>query len=412
MALKIDVRSYVPDRISVQAKMFLSASILNGFGNGMVNVVFQLYLATMGFESKALGMMSMMNALGTAIVTIPAGVIADRYGKKRIMIAGFVLMISAISLILIARTGEMFMAAFFLIGLSNATFVPLTPLYSSFFEDGDMDRAFGLYGFLNIVSMSLGSLIGHLHPILVDSYGFSLQSSYWTVIALGALFIALQTPLYLLSLKGVDGPSENGGFSFTLRSRGVVAKFFIIYFISVLGTSTFFSLFPFYVNKKFGVKSDALGTLFFLSNFVSAGANAVSPRLSKRLGTLRCIVLTIALATPFYFLIPLSSSFAMVSAAYILRLGLRYVADPLTTSLYMRLLSQDEKSTANSMRMMAQQAGNIVAPPLGGQLMETNLDLPAYVGASSYVILVLSFYTLLRGEEEKTTPAMAQEIPE
>jgi predicted MFS family arabinose efflux permease len=258
----------------------------------------------------------------------------------------------------------------------------------------------------------LGSLIGHLPPILVDSYGFSLQSSYWTVIALGALFIALQTPLYLLSLKGVDGPSENGGFSFTLRSRGVVAKFFIIYFISVLGTSTFFSLFPFYVNKKFGVKSDALGTLFFLSNFVSAGANAVSPRLSKRLGTLRCIVLTIALATPFYFLIPLSSSFAMVSAAYILRLGLRYVADPLTTSLYMRLLSQDEKSTANSMRMMAQQAGNIVAPPLGGQLMETNLDLPAYVGASSYVILVLSFYILLRGEEEKTTPAMAQEIPE
>ena len=408
----MDLRSYVPDRISAQAKVFLSASILNGLGNGMVNVVFQLYLATMGFESKALGMMTMMNALGTAIVTIPAGVLADRYGKKRIMIVGFVLTISAISLVLTARTGEMFMAAFFLIGLSNATFVVITPLYSSFFEDSDMDRAFGIYGFLNIVSMSLGSLIGHLPPIMVNSYGFSFQSSYWTVIALGALLITLQTPLYLLSLRGVDGPSGNGGFKITLKSKGVVAKFFIIYFISVLGTSTFFSLFPFYVNKKFGVKSDALGTLFFLSNFVSAGANAVSPRLSKRLGTLRSIVLTIALATPFYFLIPLSTSFTMVSAAYILRLGFRYVADPLATSLYMRLISKDEKSTANSMRMMAQQVGNIVAPPLGGQLMETNLDLPAYVGASCYVVLALSFYILLRGEEEKTTVDMIQEIPE
>jgi len=103
----MDLRSYVPDRISAQAKVFLSASILNGLGNGMVNVVFQLYLATMGFESKALGMMTMMNALGTAIVTIPAGVLADRYGKKRIMIVGFVLTISAISLVLTARTGEM-----------------------------------------------------------------------------------------------------------------------------------------------------------------------------------------------------------------------------------------------------------------------------------------------------------------
>lgn len=408
----MDLRSYVPDRISAQAKVFLSASILNGLGNGMVNVVFQLYLATMGFESKALGMMSMMNALGTAIVTIPTGVLADRYGKKRIMIVGFVLTISAISLVLTARTGEMFMAAFFLIGLSNATFVVITPLYSSFFEDSDMDRAFGIYGFLNIVSMSLGSLIGHLPPIMVNSYGFSFQSSYWTVIALGALLITLQTPLYLLSLRGVDGPSGNDGFKITLKSKGVVAKFFIIYFISVLGTSTFFSLFPFYVNKKFGVKSDALGTLFFLSNFVSAGANAVSPRLSKRLGTLRSIVLTIALATPFYFLIPLSTSFTMVSAAYILRLGFRYVADPLATSLYMRLISKDEKSTANSMRMMAQQVGNIVAPPLGGQLMETNLDLPAYIGASCYVVLALSFYILLRGEEEKTTVDMIQEIQE
>jgi predicted MFS family arabinose efflux permease len=102
----------------------------------------------------------------------------------------------------------------------------------------------------------------------------------------------------------------------------------------------------------------------------------------------------------------------MVSAAYILRLGFRYVADPLATSLYMRLISKDEKSTANSMRMMAQQVGNIVAPPLGGQLMETNLDLPAYVGASCYVVLALSFYILLRGEEEKTTADMIQEIPE
>ena len=348
--------------------MFLGATILSGFGNGMVNVVFQLYLATLGFESKALGMMSMMNALGTAIITIPAGVIADKYGKKKMIIAGFVLMISSISIILTARSGEMFMVAFFLVGLSNATFVVLTPLYSSFFEDDDMDRAFGFSGFLNIVSMSLGSLIGHLPPILVDKYGFSFQSSYWTVIALGALFITFQTPLYLLSLRGVDGPSGDGGFKITLRSRGVVAKFFIIYFISVIGTSTFFSLFPYYVNKKFGVKSDSLGTLFFLSNFVSAGANAVSPRLSKRLGTLRSIILAIGLAIPFYLLIPLSTSFAMVSVAYILRLGFRYIADPLATSLYMRLLEQDEKSTANSIRMMAQQAGNIVPPRrLGGQ---------------------------------------------
>jgi MFS-type transporter involved in bile tolerance (Atg22 family) len=53
-------------------------------------------------------------------------------------------------------------------------------------------------------------------------------------------------------------------------------------------------------NKKFGIESDALGSLFVISNLVSAGANVLAPRVSKRLGTLKVIVLVISLCVPFY----------------------------------------------------------------------------------------------------------------
>jgi DHA1 family multidrug resistance protein-like MFS transporter len=397
----MDLKSFVPDRVSIPAKLFLSATLLNGFANGIFNVIGQLYLTSLGFDSAALGTIFMMNPIGAALLTIPAGVLADRYGKRKVMLSGFALSGLAMILFLTGKSKEMFMAAFLLIGLWNASFVVLTPLYASFFDKDDMDKAFGLNGFLSIIALSLGSLMGFVPPMLVARQGFSLSYSYWTMLAVAVGFFTIQMPFYLMSLRGVVEPENNMGFALNLRSKGVVAKFCFIAVLSNIGFGVFFSLFPFYVNRKFGIQSDALGTLFFVSNFVSAGSNAIAPIFSKKLGPLKAVAATIGLATPFYLMIPLAPNFTWLSAFYILRRGFATIADPLIGSLFMRLLHEEEKATANSIRMMALWGGNIGAPWLGGKLMEhASLDLPAYLGAGLYPVLAASYYLLLRNEKE------------
>jgi len=403
----MEIKSVVPDRVPGPAKLFLIATALNGIGNGMINVVFQLYLISLGFLSAAIGAMTMMNSLGAVILTIPAGILADRYGKKKVMICGFIMIGFSVWLFLVAKTMEMFIFTFLLIGLSNATFVVLTPLYSSFFDNADMDRAFGLHGFISVITMSAGSVIGFIPPFLVKNYGFSLQSSYWTVIAIAGAVILVQMPFYLMSIREVVNHERRNGFKFTLKSRGVVSKFFLLSLISNIGGNVFFNLFPFYVNRRFGIESDALGTLFFVSNFVSAGANALAPRFSHKLGALKTIAVVMGLATPFYLMIPLAPSFAWLSALYIIRLGFRTIADPLMSSLFMRMLHEDEKSTGNSIRQMAFQSGGVIAPWIGGQLMETSLDLPIFLGTGLYATFVPLSYMLLRDEKEIVVePAM------
>ncbi|UCD43864.1 MAG: MFS transporter [Candidatus Bathyarchaeota archaeon] len=396
----MELKSFVPDRVSTHAKIFLSAAALNGLGNGMINVVFQLYLISLGFDSTAIGAMVMMNPLGAAILTVPAGILADRYGKKKMMVFGFILICVSLFMILFARTYELFAICFFMIGLSNATFVVLTPLYSSFFDKDDMDRAFGLWGFLNILTMSLGNLVGWVPPMLVKDLGVSVQHSYWVVIAVAGVVVLVQTPLYLLSLRGAVEPESNNGFRLMIKSKGIIAKFFLLSVVSMVSGNVFFNLFTYYTNSKFGVESDALGTLFFASNFVSAGANALAPWISRKLGTLKAITVMIGLATPFYLLMPFAPSFAWISVLYIARLGLRTTANPLIGSLYMKLLREEEKSSANSVRNMANQVGGVVAPWLGGQLMETSLDLPAFVGGGLSAVLACLYFTLLKKDEE------------
>jgi predicted MFS family arabinose efflux permease len=69
----------------------------------------------------------------------------------------------------------------------------------------------------------------------------------------------------------------------------------------------------------------------------------------------------------------------------------------------LKLLYDEEKATASSITSMASQGSNIVAPWLGGQLMEqVSLDFPVYLGAGLFAIYGASHYLLRRNEKEKS----------
>jgi MFS family permease len=393
----LNLSSFAPERLSTPSKLFLVGAIFNGIGNGVFNVVAQLYLSSIGFGGASLGSIFMMNALSAAILTIPMGVLADRIGMKKMMLLGLSTILASVSIILFSTSIEMLMLAFLLIGIGNAAAVIFSPLYSSFFDREDMDKAFGLWGSLNILTMSLGSLLGFVPPYLVNNFGLSFRKAYWAFLAFGAVFFVAQYFFYVMSTRGLEEAPKKAGLSLNISSRGFVVKFSLIALVSSVAFGVFFGLFPYYVNQKYAIQSDALGTLFFASNLVSAAAQAVAPRVSKRFGALKTIAMTIGLAAPFYLLIPIAPSFTVLSVLYMMRLSFAAMAQPLMSSTFMKNLHDDEKSTANSIRMMSMQGGSVVGPWLGGQLMDNvSMELPAFLGGGLYVALALLTLFLFR----------------
>ena len=186
--------------------------------------------------------------------------------------------------------------------------------------------------------------------------------------------------------------------SCSLHRKDLVFKISLIQLLSAASIGVFISLFPVYINKKYGLESDALGTLFFASNLVSAAAMALSSKISDRLGSLKTIVVAFSLAAPFYLLMPLAPSFIWLSAFYVLRVGFATIAAPLMSSTLRKDLRDEEKATANSIRMMAMQGGGVVGPWLGGVLMERfSLELPAFVGGGLYAVMaVTTFFMFIK----------------
>lgn len=398
---KLTIKSVTPDNIPRGAKLFLAGMAVSGLGDGIIMVVAQLYAISLGFGSTSLGNVFMLKFMATALLTIPSGILADRYGRFKVLASGLFIFSVGMLLLLTARTVDLFGLSMIMIGLADATFVVLGPMYSSFFDNRDMDRAFGLQMFLNVLAISIGSLLGFVPPMLVRSFGLTIEASYWTLMVVATVLFFIRAAFFLLSARGAVEFRREGGFRFRLESKGVVSKFVLLSIIGNIGFSVFFSLQAYYANSKFGAQSDALGFLAFVSCLVQALASIAAPKLSGRLGTTRTIALSLGLSAPFYFMLSQVPDFAWFSAFAILRLGIANLASPLNSSLYMRLISPEEKATASSITHTISRLSIALATWLGGRIMVTSLDLPIYLGAGLYVIYAAAYFLLLRDEESR-----------
>ena len=390
----------IPSKLNANARYFLAGGLMNGVSNGVFNAVMMLYIAALGFDAQGLGAIFMMNPLSSTVLMIPAGVLADRIGKRPMIVIGTVAALAGMIVFFVANSAEMFALSFLLIGVCNAAATVYTPLYSSFFKGHDMDRAFGLYGLLNIAAMSLGSLGGFIPPYLADSVGLTLIEAYRVTMMAAASLFVIQSVCYYMSALGIS-ETLSKGFSFVLKSRWVVLKICGIGLLANVAGGLLFSLFPYYLNRKFGVESAALGTMFFVSNLAMALSKGVAAGIARRVGGLRSIALGVALSAVFMMLMPLSPGVGVLTILFILRSGTRFMSDPLLTSIFMRSISDDEKSTANSIHMISMNGGGIVAPVIGGAMMEqVSLDSPVYLGGALTLVSAALYSLLLRDESK------------
>ncbi len=71
-------------------KLMMTSIFLWGVGEGMFIYLYPLYLAQLGADSVAIGSIMSLAAVVLAAVHIPAGWLADRLGRKEVLVAGWV----------------------------------------------------------------------------------------------------------------------------------------------------------------------------------------------------------------------------------------------------------------------------------------------------------------------------------
>lgn len=394
------MRPTIPQSLSRDARLLLSIGVIGGFFGTALGFILQLYLKSIGFDSRAIGLLSMTNIVSMAVSSIPIGFLGDSLGRRNIMIMGCLIYLPGWYLLLSTRSLTPLTISFALQGVGNSTFTVLIfPLYASYFDEGEMEAAFGLLNFLNTISAAAGNLLGLAPPLMARLYGVGLARAYWILLTISVL--SLSSILPLLFLIKSDRPKR--GFSpleFRIRSREPLIKFSILRGIIGFGAGMFISLIPYYLSVKFNVESDLIGVTLSATFVISSIATLYAARISNALGIYRGVLYSLMAVIPLYLGVVLSPLYPLTATLYVLRMGFMSIFTTLTTSLMMKIVEEGERGVVNSVVSLIESLLRGVGSAIGGDLMVLNLNLPGLISVAIYTSAIITFHTLFRGMED------------
>ncbi len=380
-----------------EARYLIYASFLPSLAFGMFYIDISYFLTTVqGLSDVLMGTIIMAMGVTTVLISIPLGIAADRYGRKKSLIAGNLLASCAIVTFALTTNPATLLLSAIIGGISQAAFNAAgNALLAEKAGDANRTSAFSLYSFVSGSAHGLGGFVVPLTFVL-ESLGLRGKDAH---VALYVFLGALSSLSTLLMFKVSEAMRSYGSG----RRRGVLsrktmkilAKFIVPSSIVAFGAGMFVPLMTRWLYLKYGTPDAVSAPILGTSSFLIAFAVLTVPALARRLGVVRSIVFTQGVSTFFMFATPLSPNYLVASTIYIVRAFLMNMSSPLQQSLIMGLVAEDERGAASGINAALWTLPNSMSTVIGAALMGAGmLAAPFYLATLLYSVSITIFWLI------------------
>jgi MFS family permease len=386
------------------AKLLLTSSFIGGVSFAFYFLILPFYLLSAGYDATWIGTVNAVFGVSMTVFIIPAGILADAFGRKRFNLLGYVIMSIGMFVMALSPSAPSIIGGAALAGFGGSlTFASSGALLAGSVPGARLTAIFSYSYFLSTFASSLGSVTGWLPTILADLLDVNRLVALQLTMGVGAV-VTLAGGVPLLFVH--EGRTERKGRArFSLESRGIIAKFMLVNVFVGFGAGLTIPLFPVYFWKKFGIDSGPMGTLQAVSNLVAALAFLAAPRVASRMGTVRGIVITTGISVPLLALIPLAPSFLLTTPFFVMRQAMINMNSPLIDSLIMRLVDERERATASGVAQLFWNLPNSFGQPVGGYMIDNIwIDAPPFSTAAFYAVYTTIFWLMFRSIREQRPP--------
>jgi MFS family permease len=282
----------------------VSALVILGFS--IISPVLPQYALSFSIPVALVGWAISAFALARLVTDVPAGFLADRFGKKRIMILGLVMTIISSIVTGMANTYFILIVGRIFQGIGSAVYMTAATTWVAQVSAGEYrGRFMSMYSGLIFAGTSLGPVFGGF-----SAMHFGIHAPFFIYGALAFLGLLATIPLkdisssfegtYLkVSLKDVPGVLLNGPF--LIVNCSVLALFF-------LRGSVRATLIPLYGSLNLGLSEAQIGILLTIAGVVTALCTFPSGWFSDRVGRKKPIMSCLFLSAAAVCLIPLQTS--------------------------------------------------------------------------------------------------------
>ncbi|THW09100.1 MFS general substrate transporter [Aureobasidium pullulans] len=384
---------------------------------GTISLILALFFSTLDFSDFRIGLFMTLTLLGDVVLSAGLTLIADRVGRRKVLLGGSVLMVCSGA---IFACFENFWILLFaaVVGVISATggdFGPFRAIEESTLSTltTPITRADVLAWYVTTASVgsAVGSeLSGRLVTSLLRRNGWTTLDAYhavfWVYSGIGVLNILLTLLLssscefsvqkaaeteeagtLLDSLEGrteeddespptgpsLSKPEKKVGFAqVSKETLSVMYKLWFLLIVDSLADGMVgYSLTVYYLDQKFSLSKSTLGDVVSISYFLSSFSTIFAGPLARRLGLINTMVFTHLPSSAAVLLFPAPNSVILTVTLFFIRTGLNNM-DQAPRSAFLAAVVKEEERTAvmgitSMLRTLAAAAGPTVTGVLAGQ---------------------------------------------
>ena len=294
-----------------EARFLIYLSFVPSMVIGLIYTDLSFFLPKVqGLSNLEMGITLGVMAAAMVTTSIPLGVLADRYGRRKMLILGN--LSASLSLIGFALTTNLGLVLLVAVieGIGEASFaVSASALLADKAGDEKRTVAFSLQAFLGWVAGALGGFAVS-SVLLLQSFGLNTAQAHVALYVIVGLLGLSITPLVLkIHDARPSGQLRRPKGILPRKSARVLLRFGIYSVAIALGAGLFVPLMTNWFYHAYGVTDAISGPVLGFSSLLTAVAVVIAPRLARRFGLVRAIVMTQGLSTVFMALVPSSPSF-------------------------------------------------------------------------------------------------------
>jgi len=391
------------------ARLLFVTRSLRMFGYGLVSVVLVLYLAALGLDSAAIGLLLGLTLAGDAVISLWLTTHADRVGRRRVLLVGALLMAGA-GIVFSATDAFALLAIAATIGVISPSGNEVGPFLAveqaalaQTVHDRERTRVFAWFNLVASFSTATGALAGgSLAGVLIaagqrpaDAYREVIVGYALLGLALGALFTRVSGAVEVRDAPDVSVARRLG----LHRSQRTVARLSALFALDAFGGGFIVqSLIAYWFHVRFGASPALIGGILFGANLLAGASALLAARIAARIGLVRTMVFTHLPSNVLLILVPLMPTLPLAALVLLVRFSISQMDVPTRQSYTMAVVDPDERSAAAGVTGIARSVGAAVAPLLSAPLMGgvALAGLPFVIGGGLKIAYDLLLYRSFR----------------
>jgi MFS family permease len=397
---------------------------LRMFGYGFLAVVLVLYLEALGFDGASVGLLLALTLLGDAAISLLLTTRADRFGRRRTLFLGSLLMVGA-GVVFAGSDAFPVLVVAATLGVLSPSGNEVGPFLAieqaslaQLVEARQRTSLFARYQVAGSIATACGSLAaGAVTQAALDA-GFVPVDAFRTVIVGYAVIGVAMAFVFPLLSAAVEVPARGqatagGPFVSTAtrlglhRSRGIVARLSVLFALDAFGGGFVMQGFiAFWLTAQFGADPAMVGAILFAANILAALSALAAGPLAARFGLIRTMVFTHLPSNVLLILVPFMPSLELAVILLLIRFSISQMDVPTRQSYTIAVVDPDERSAAAGVTGIARSLGVAASPLIAGPLYlgTAFAGSPFVIGGSIkivYDLLLYRAFSAVRPPEEQ-----------